>query len=131
MLTTRRFTWNQPPGWSPILTTSNILVAPDLNGASCLFLHVILLVGLSSLHLTTIIAPRATRMAWSIPALLMMVHALLMFEPGSQNFSLTPLYGCPVGSLLVLCRVTPCVLVSSDSFHKHSVYSGAILSTFS
>ena len=65
---------------------SNILVAPDLNGASCLFLHVLLLVGLSSLHLTSIIAPRATRMAWSIPALLMMVHALLMFEPGSQNF---------------------------------------------
>lgn len=86
MLTTRRFTWNQPPGWSPVLSTSNILVAPDLQGASCLFLHVILLVGLSSLQLTTVIAPRAIRMAWSVPALLMMVHALLMFEPGSQNF---------------------------------------------
>lgn len=86
MLTTRRFTWNQPPGWSPILTTSNILVAPDLHGASCLFLHVLLLVGLSSLHLTSTIAPRATQMAYSIPALLMVVHALLMFEPGSQNF---------------------------------------------
>lgn len=86
MLTTRRFTWNQPPGWSPILTTSNVLVAPDLHGASCLFLHVLLLVGLSSLHLTSVIAPRATKIAWSIPALLMMVHALLMFEPGSQNF---------------------------------------------
>lgn len=86
MLVDRRFTWNQPPGWSPILATSNILVAPDLNGASCLFLHVLLLVGLSSLHLTCVIAPRATRIAWSIPALLMIVHALLMFEPGSQNF---------------------------------------------
>ncbi len=86
MLTTRRFTWNQPPGWSPILTTSNILVAPDLNSASALFLHVLLLVGLSSLHLTTIIAPRATRIAFAVPALLMMVHGLLMFEPGSQNF---------------------------------------------
>ena len=85
MLTTRRFTWNQPPGWSPILTTSNILVAPDLHGA-LLILHVLLLVGLSSLHLTSIIAPRATRIAWSVPALLIMVHALLMFEPGSQNF---------------------------------------------
>lgn len=86
MLTTRRFTWNQPPGWSPILTTSNILVAPDLHGASCLFLHVLLLVGLSSLHLTSTIAQRATQIAYSIPALLMVVHALLMFEPGSQNF---------------------------------------------
>ena len=86
VLTTRRFTWNQPPGWSPILAMSNVIVAPDLNGAACLFLHVLLLVGLSSLRLTTIIAPRAPPIAWTIPALLMMVHGILMFEPASHNF---------------------------------------------
>jgi hypothetical protein len=86
MLTTRRFTWNQPPGWSPILSVSNVFVAPDLHGAACLFLHVILLVGISSLRLTTIIAPRAPMIAWMVPAALMVVHGLLMLEPASQNF---------------------------------------------
>lgn len=86
MLTTRRFTWNQPPGWSPILSLSNIFVTPDLNGAACLFLHVIALVAISSLRLATIIAPRAPTIAWMIPAGLMMAHGLLMLEPASQNF---------------------------------------------
>jgi hypothetical protein len=86
ILEDRRFTWNQPPGWSPILALSNIMITPDLNGAACLFLSVITLVGLCSLRLTSLIAPRAHNLAWYIPAVLVMVHALLMLEPASHNF---------------------------------------------
>ena len=33
----RRFTWNQPPGWSPLLSCAMILVHPDMQGAGAIF----------------------------------------------------------------------------------------------
>ena len=96
----RRFTWNQPPGWSPILAFSNVMIAPDLNGAACLFLYVLFLVALSSLRLISIVAPRAQALGWTVPALLMLSHANLMLEPASHNFP-DSLYAAAVLGILI------------------------------
>ena len=82
----RRFTWNQPPGWSPILSMASIYTVPDLPGAAMLFLWVLVLLGMSTLRLASVAAPSAPILAWGIPAALVVVHGLLMFEPGSINF---------------------------------------------
>ncbi|MEC7985493.1 MAG: hypothetical protein VX278_10030 [Myxococcota bacterium] len=86
VLKDRRFTWNQPPGWSPLLAVSTVMVSPDLQGASMIFLWVLLLIGGSSLRLASIIAPYGELPSFVIPAFLMVVHGLLMVEPGSFNF---------------------------------------------
>lgn len=86
ILKDRRFTWNQPPGWSPILAFANIFIAADLYGAACLFLYVLFLVALSSVRLISLIAPRAHFLGWMVPSLLMLSHANLMFVPASHNF---------------------------------------------
>lgn len=86
ILIDRRFTWAQPPGWSPILAFSNIFIAPDLHGAAALFMYVLFLVALSSLRLISIIAPRTHFLGWIVPSLLMLSHASLMLEPASHNF---------------------------------------------
>jgi len=86
VLNDRRFTWNQPPGWSPILAASTLLVMDDLPGASMLFLWVLMLVGLSSVRLCSIVAPYAPSHAYVIPAALVLVHGQLMLLPASQNF---------------------------------------------
>ncbi|MGC6509382.1 MAG: hypothetical protein ACON4U_13260 [Myxococcota bacterium] len=86
ILEDRRFTWNQPPGWSPLLAMATVFTIPDLPGAAILFLWVLVLVGLSTLRLASVAAPSAPMLSWAIPAALVVVHGLLMFEPGSINF---------------------------------------------
>jgi len=82
----RRFTWNQPPGWSPILAVSSRFVSEDLQGANALFLWVLVLLGLSSVRLASLVARGAPGPAWLLPGALVAAHGLLMFEPGSTNF---------------------------------------------
>ncbi|MFT5682482.1 MAG: hypothetical protein ACI8RZ_003400 [Myxococcota bacterium] len=86
ILDSRRFTWNQPPGWSPLLATSVLLVQPDLPGANALFLWVLVLVGATSVRLISLLAPGAPLLATLIPAGMVASHGLLMIEPGSTNF---------------------------------------------
>lgn len=82
----RWFTWNQPPGWSPLLAVSTLLVSPDLPGCNALFLWVVLLVGLSGVRLARVIAPGAPTAAWLVPGGMAAAHGLLMLEPASANF---------------------------------------------
>jgi hypothetical protein len=82
----RWFTWNQPPGWSPILAVATLLVAPDLPGCNALFLWVVVLVGLSAVRLAALVGPGAPTVAWLIPGGLAAAHGLLMLEPASTNF---------------------------------------------
>lgn len=86
VLSNRRYTWNQPPGWSPILAASTILVADDLNGASILLLWVLSIIGLSSLRLCLLIAPYAHTSAFVLPAFFVIIHGQLMLLPASMNF---------------------------------------------
>ena len=86
LLESRRFTWNQPPGWSPLLAVSVLLVQPDLPGANALFLWVLVLVGAAAVRLTSLLAPGAPQLAMLIPAGMVASHGLLMIEPGSTNF---------------------------------------------
>ena len=125
----RRFTWNQPPGWSPILAISNILVVNDLNGAATLFLHVIALVALSTLRLATLIAPRAPNIAWNIPALLMMSHALLMLEPASHNFPDSLFAASLVGVWIALVEKNPIRFAIFGVLAQALRWPGAILSS--
>ncbi len=85
-LVSRRFTWNQPPGWSPVLAMACQLLGLDMPAAGVLFLGVILLVGLQSVRLSALIAPAAPALAWLVPGALVGAHGLLMLEPASQNF---------------------------------------------
>lgn len=82
----RRFVWNQPPGWTPILGVAYALINPDMPGGNILFLWVLLLVGLSSVRLASALAPGAAHPAWLIPAGMVGAHGLLMLEPASANF---------------------------------------------
>ena len=82
----RWFTWNQPPGWSPLLSIATLLVSPDLPGCNTLFLWVIFLVGLSAVRLGVVIAPGAPTAAWLVPGGMAAAHGLLMLEPASANF---------------------------------------------
>ena len=82
----RRFTWNQPPGWSPLLSCAMILVYPDMQGAGALFLWVLLLIALSGSRLASLVNPHASSMAYVLPAIYVCSHALLMIEPASFNF---------------------------------------------
>ena len=86
VLAWRRFTWNQPPGWSPVLALACQLLGLDMPAAGMLFLGVILLVGLQSVRLASLMAPGAPSLAWLVPGALVAAHGLLMLEPGSQNF---------------------------------------------
>jgi hypothetical protein len=86
ILDSRRFTWNQPPGWSPLLAVSVLLVQPDLPGANALFLWVLVMVGAAAVRLTSLLAPGAPLAATLIPAGMVASHGLLMIEPGSTNF---------------------------------------------
>ncbi len=98
----RWFTLNQPPGWSPLLATTLLFAQPDLPGNNLLFLGVLLLVGLSGLRLGSVLAPDAPPPAWLVPAGLVAVHALLMFEPGSTNFPDSLYAASAVGVALTL-----------------------------
>ena len=86
MLQDRWATLNQPPGWSPLLTTATVVTGADLRAAGVLFLLVITLVGLSSVRLIHVLAPDAPRLALLVPAAMVASHGMLMLEPGSQNF---------------------------------------------
>ena len=86
ILDSRRFTWHQPPGWSPLLAVTVLLVQPDLPGANTLFLWVLVLVGAAAVRLTSLLAPGAPLLATCIPAGMVASHGLLMIEPGSTNF---------------------------------------------
>lgn len=86
LLDSRRFTWNQPPGWSPLLAVTVLLVQPDLPGANTLFLWVLMLVGACSVRALSLLAPGAPLLAHVLPGALVMVHGMLMIEPGSTNF---------------------------------------------
>ena len=86
MRTTRRFTWNQPPGWSPLLTMQVQLTGRDLDAAGLLFLWVLGFVGLSGVRAAHALAPGAPTAAWLAPAGLAASHGLLMLEPASHNF---------------------------------------------
>jgi hypothetical protein len=82
----RWFTWNQPPGWSPLLSIGTLLISPDLPGCNALFLWVIALVGLSAVRLAVVVAPGAPAFAWAVPGGMAAAHGLLMLEPASANF---------------------------------------------
>ena len=86
MLQDRWATLNQPPGWSPLLTTATVVTGADLRAAGVLFLLVITLVGLSSVRLIQVLAPDAPRLALLVPAAMVASHGMHMLEPGSQNF---------------------------------------------
>ncbi|MBM74164.1 MAG: hypothetical protein CMK59_02080 [Proteobacteria bacterium] len=86
ILVDRRFTWNQPPGWSPLLAASMALTVEDMQGAAALFFWVLMLIGLTNVRLCSVLSPQAEREAFYVPAAFMLVHALLMIEPGSFNF---------------------------------------------
>jgi hypothetical protein len=86
MLTTRRATMNQPPGWSPLLSVATVFTVPDLQAGTALFLCVLLLVGATSVRLGSLLAPGAPATAWLVPAGMVASHGLLMFEPASFNF---------------------------------------------
>ena len=86
VLNNRRFTWNQPPGWSPILAASTLLVVDDLPAASMLFLWVLFLIGLSSVRLCSLISPYATTEAYILPGFFVLIHGQLMLLPASMNF---------------------------------------------
>ena len=86
VLSDRRFTWNQPPGWSPILAASTLLVTDDLPAASMLLMWVLVLVGLSSVRLCSLIAPYAIKEAYVLPGFFVLIHGQLMLLPASMNF---------------------------------------------
>lgn len=86
VLTTRRFTINQPPGWSPILATAGLFLGNDLVTGNRLFLFVILLVGVTAVRLASTLAPTAPTLAWLVPGGMVASHGLLMLEPASTNF---------------------------------------------
>ena len=99
MRTTRRFTWNQPPGWSPLLTMQVQLTGRDLDAAGLLFLWVLSMVGLSGVRAAHALAPGAPVLAWVVPGGLVASHGLLMLEPASHNFP-DSLYAAAVVSLV-------------------------------
>jgi len=86
LLDSRRFTWNQPPGWSPLLAVTVLLVQPDLPGANALFLWVLFLVGAAGVRVLSLLAPGAPLLAQAMPAAMVLSHGMLMIEPGSTNF---------------------------------------------
>ncbi len=101
MRTTRRFTWNQPPGWSPLLTMQVQLTGHDLDAAGLLFLWVLTFVGLSGVRAAHALAPSAPVAAWLAPAGLAASHGLLMLEPASHNFP-DSLYAAAVVTLVAV-----------------------------
>jgi len=86
MLQDRWATLNQPPGWSPLLTIATVLMLDDMQAAAILFLWVLILVGASAVRLASVLAPQAPKIAFVVPAAMVLSHGLLMFEPGSYNF---------------------------------------------
>jgi hypothetical protein len=86
MLSSRRFTLHQPPGWSPLLSTATVLLTDDIQAGSILFLWVLVMVGLSAVRLCRVLAPTAPLLAYAVPGGMLLSHGLLMLEPGSQNF---------------------------------------------
>jgi hypothetical protein len=103
----RRFTWNQPPGWSPLLAASMVFTSADMQGAASLFLWVLLLVGFSGVRLASLAAPRAEEGAFLLPAALVLVHALLMIEPGSFNFPDSLYAAALLGTMIQVLGGTP------------------------
>ena len=86
MLQDRWATLNQPPGWSPLLTTATVLLVDDMQSAAWLFLWVLILVGFTAVRLAVVLVPGAHPLAMVIPAGMVLSHGLLMFEPASYNF---------------------------------------------
>jgi hypothetical protein len=86
MLKDRWATLNQPPGWSPALTTATVLLNADLPAAGALFLLVVGFAGLSAVRLGHVLAPKAPPIAQFIPAMTVLTHGMLMLEPASHNF---------------------------------------------
>jgi hypothetical protein len=86
MLQDRWATLNQPPGWSPALSTATVLLRQDMPAAAWLFLLVVAFAGLSAVELAHALAPKAPLAAHLLPAAMVGVHGLLMFEPASHNF---------------------------------------------
>ncbi len=107
LLESRWFTWNQPPGWSPILASTVLLVGDDLPAANLLFLWVLLLIGASSLRLCSLVAPGAPLMAAAVPPALVAAHGLLMLEPASANFPDSLYAASALGVALSLARRSP------------------------
>lgn len=86
MLQDRWATLNQPPGWSPTLTSATVLLNTDLPAAGVLFLFVVFFAGVSAVRLAHVLAPQAPTTALLLPGVMVLSHGLLMLEPGSQNF---------------------------------------------
>jgi len=86
MLTTRRATLHQPPGWSPLLSVATVFMVPDLPAGGGLFVLVLVLVGATAVRLGSLVAPVAPTLAWLLPAGMVASHGLLMLEPASFNF---------------------------------------------
>jgi len=86
MLEDRWATLNQPPAWSPQLSTAILMLGNDMPAAGVLFLLTLMLVGGSAVRLAGAVAPNAPPVAFAVPATLLLSHGLLMIEPGSFNF---------------------------------------------
>ncbi|MCB9780082.1 MAG: hypothetical protein H6742_16065 [Alphaproteobacteria bacterium] len=86
VLDDRWLTLNQPPGWTPVLAVTVLFADGDLPGANLLFLAVLVLVGGSAVRLASLVGRGAPAVAWVVPAAMVLVHALLMFEPASTMF---------------------------------------------
>ncbi len=82
----RRFTWNQPPGWSPLLSAAGLVSMRDLPASNLLFLQVLVLLGCTAVRAASLLAPAAPLVAFAVPAGMIASHGLLMLEPMSANF---------------------------------------------
>ena len=87
-----------------------VLTVGDMEGAAALFLWVLMLIGFTSVRLCSVLAPQAEPEAFYVPAAFVLVHALLMIEPGSFNFP-DSLYTAALLAVAVLadcCWLTDC-----------------------
>ena len=100
-LVDRRFTWNQPPGWSPLLSMASIYTIPDLPGAAILSSGSLFCLGSAHCgwHQWQHRAPPPWLGGF---ASMVVVHGLLMFEPGSINFPDSLHAAALVGGISVL-----------------------------
>lgn len=129
ILDSRRFTWNQPPGWSPLLAMTVQLVRPDLPGASALFLWVLLLLGACSVRTLSLLTPGAPLSAQALPGAMILVHGMLMIEPGSINFPDSLYAAALLAVILSLAMSRPRWLVLSGMIAGMLRWPGIITAT--
>lgn len=107
VLVDRRLVWNQPPGWTPLLSAAGALGGLDLNTAGLLFLGVLALLGAQSVAALLAAAPRPPALALLLPGALVAAHGLLMLEPGSHDFPDSLYAAAMLGVVAALARGEP------------------------